>query len=118
MRVLVVEDEVDLADALAIGLRRQGYAVDVANTGGDALEKLAINEYDLVTLDLNLPDVDGRTIARSLRSGEPPTPRVLMLTARDALDDRIGGLDDGADDYLVSHSTWRAARQSAGAAAS
>jgi DNA-binding response OmpR family regulator len=101
VRVLVVEDEVDLASALATGLRREGYAVDVATTGGDAVEKLAINEYDLVTLDLNLPDMDGRAIARGLRGADAPGPRVLMLTARDALDDRVGGLDDGADDYLV-----------------
>ena len=101
VRILVVEDEVDLASALAAGLRRQGYAVDVANTGEDAVEKLAINEYDLVTLDLNLPDMDGRAIARDLRSEPTWSPRVLMLTARVALDDRIDGLDDGADDYLV-----------------
>ena len=101
MRVLVVEDEVDLASALATGLRREGYAVDLATTGADAVEKLAINDYDLVTLDLNLPDMDGRSIARRLRADGDPGPRVLMLTARDALDDRVGGLDDGADDYLV-----------------
>lgn len=101
MRVLVVEDEVDLASALAVGLRREGYAVDVANSGVDAVEKLAINEYDLVTLDLNLPDMDGRQIARDLQAESSNAPRVLMVTARDALDDRIDGLDDGADDYLV-----------------
>ena len=101
MRVLVVEDELDLASALAAGLRREGYAVDVANTGAEAVDKLAVNEYDLVTLDLNLPDMDGRNIARSLRAESAQAPRVLMLTARDALDDRIAGLDEGADDYLV-----------------
>lgn len=100
MRVLVVEDEVDLASALAVGLRREGYAVDVATTGVEAVEKLGVNEYDLVTLDLNLPDIDGRDLARQLRGGVAG-PRILMLTARDTLDDRVGGLDDGADDYLV-----------------
>jgi DNA-binding response OmpR family regulator len=104
MRLLVVEDERDLADSLAEGLRQQGYAVDVAYDGDDARVKAAVYPYDLVTLDLNLPGVDGRELCRLIRQerrdGAPP-PRVLMLTARDGLDDRIGGLDDGADDYLV-----------------
>jgi DNA-binding response OmpR family regulator len=106
MRILVVEDEPDLAAAVARGLRRDGYAVDIAGDGGGALDRLASAEYDLVCLDLNLPDVDGRQICRTVRTdpdatfGDEP-PRVLMLTARDALDDRVGGLDDGADDYLV-----------------
>jgi DNA-binding response OmpR family regulator len=101
-----VEDEPDLAAAVARGLRRDGYAVDIAGDGGGALDRLATAEYDLVCLDLNLPDIDGRQICRTVRTdpdaifGDEP-PRVLMLTARDALDDRVGGLDDGADDYLV-----------------
>ena len=105
MRLLVVEDERELADALAEGLRREGYAVDVAYDGDDASVKARVYPYDLVCLDLNLPGMDGREIARSLRDGErldgAPPPRILMLTARDGLDDRIGGLDDGADDYVV-----------------
>ncbi len=104
MRILVVEDERDLAEALAAGLRREGYAVDIALDGTTAREKLDINPYDLVTLDLNLPDDDGRDIAADIRSssvGGGPGPRVLMVTARDSVGDRIGGLDDGADDYLV-----------------
>jgi DNA-binding response OmpR family regulator len=103
MRILVVEDEPDLAHAIAIGLRREGYAVDVAETGGDAMEKLALTPYDLVCLDLNLPDMDGLEICRSIRQGEAvgDGPRVLMLTARDSLEERVAGLDDGADDYLV-----------------
>ncbi len=102
MRILVVEDEVDLADAIARGLTREGYAVDVANDGVTAREKLDVNPYDLVTLDLNLPDDDGRDIARHLRAqGIMPGPRILMVTARDEVRDRIDGLDDGADDYLV-----------------
>ncbi len=108
MRLLVVEDEVDLADALARGLRQQGYAVDVASDGEDALSHLATNAYDLVCLDLNLPLVDGREVCRRLRTDpafapdpDTPAPRVLMLTARDTVDDRVVGLDEGADDYLV-----------------
>ena len=105
MRLLVVEDETDLAEAIALGLRREGYAVDVANDGGEALVKAAVYPYDLVCLDLNLPLVDGREVCRQLRAAErhddEPAPRVLMLTARDALGDRVAGLDDGADDYLV-----------------
>lgn len=108
MRLLVVEDEVDLAEALARGLRREGYAVDVANDGAQAVERLQVTAYDLVCLDLNLPDADGLDLCRRLRTDpslapgdEVPAPRVLMLTARDAVDDRIAGLDQGADDYLV-----------------
>jgi len=105
MRLLVVEDEPDLAAALARGLRQEGYAVDVALDGDDALLKARVYPYDLILLDLNLPGLDGRQIARILRDEErrdgAPAPRVLMLTARDGIEDRIGGLDDGADDYLV-----------------
>jgi DNA-binding response OmpR family regulator len=108
VRLLVVEDEVDLADALARGLRHEGYAVDVANDGADALEHLGVTNYDLVCLDLNLPDVDGLEVCRRLRDDpayapgrDEPAPRVLMLTARDAITDRVDGLDAGADDYLV-----------------
>jgi len=104
MRVLVVEDEADLAAAIAVGLRRDGYAVDTAGTGQDALLKLQVSDYDLVCLDLNLPDLDGREVCRAIRRGDvagDQQPKVLMLTARDSLDDRVDGLDDGADDYLV-----------------
>jgi DNA-binding response OmpR family regulator len=106
MRVLVVEDERDLARALAAGIRRDGYAVDIAFTGSEALDKLAAAPYDIVCLDLNLPDVDGREVCRRIRQDEArldesDAPRVIMLTARDALADRVAGLDDGADDYLV-----------------
>jgi DNA-binding response OmpR family regulator len=100
MRILVVEDESELAEALARGLQRLGYAVDVAADGASALWKADVYEYDLVCLDLNLPDLDGRTVCRRLRERRN-TVRVLMLTARDALADRVAGLDDGADDYLV-----------------
>jgi DNA-binding response OmpR family regulator len=106
VRLLIVEDELDLATALATGLRREGYAVDTAANAADARERLHDASYDVVCLDLGLPDGDGREICRELRAGEllvpdAAAPRVLMLTARDSLDDRVGGLDDGADDYLV-----------------
>jgi two-component system response regulator MprA len=107
VRLLVIEDEPDLAQALAAGLRREGYAVDVAVDGGTALERLAVTEYDLVCLDLGLPDIDGREVCRQITTaardgdGDPRRPRVLMLTARDSYDDRVAGLDDGADDYMV-----------------
>ena len=103
MRVLVVEDETDLADAVARGLRREGYAVDVAYDGNDALDKAAVNAYDVVCLDLNLPGTDGIEVVRQLRApvDARQVPRVLMLTARDQPVDRVTGLDEGADDYLV-----------------
>jgi len=106
MRVLVVEDERDLARALTEGIRRDGYAVDAALTGMDALEKLATAPYDIVCLDLNLPDMDGREVCRRIQQGDArlddsDPPRIIMLTARDSLADRVAGLDDGADDYLV-----------------
>jgi DNA-binding response OmpR family regulator len=105
VRLLVIEDEPDLADALARGLRREGYAVDVARDGDEGYVKARVYPYDLVCLDLNLPGMDGRTICRRLRSDErvdgAPPPRILVLTARDTVEDRIAGLDDGADDYLV-----------------
>lgn len=101
MRLLVVEDEADLADAIAAGLRRAGYAVDVSYDGDDALEKSGVNDYDLVLLDLNLPGTDGLDVCRALRGPADGGPRILMLTARDRIEDRVEGLDLGADDYLV-----------------
>ena len=106
MRLLVVEDEPDLADAIARGLRRDGHAVDVALTATEADIKLRSAGYDLAVLDWNLPDGSGLDLCRRLVSGDLPTlegdrPRILMLTARDDVDDRVAGLDSGADDYLV-----------------
>ncbi len=106
MRILVVEDEPDLADALARGLRRQRFAVDVAYTLAEAETKLMSAGYDVVCLDWNLPDGPGVNVARELADGSLQTlegqrPKVLMLTARDAVEDRVEGLDSGADDYLV-----------------
>ena len=101
MRILVVEDEPDLASALAAGLRREGYAVDIAGDGSSAIERFEYTPYDLMLLDLNLPDMDGMEVCATVRSAAVPQPRILMLTARDGLDARVGGLDEGADDYLV-----------------
>jgi DNA-binding response OmpR family regulator len=106
MRILVVEDEQDLADAIAKGLRREGYAVDVAYDGDSALDKALVNGYDVLCLDVNLPGCNGRALARRVheeyasRDGEP-APRILMLSALGELEDRVAGLDEGADDYLV-----------------
>ena len=107
MRILVVEDEPDLAAAIATSLRSKGYAIDVAADGETALDQVAVNDYDLVCLDLNLPDVDGLEVCRQVVAGpglpstERVQPKVIMLTARGSVDDRITGLDSGADDYLV-----------------
>ncbi len=106
MRLLVVEDEVDLANAIARGLRRSRYAVDVAHTLDDASLRLVSSGYDLVILDWNMPDGKGVDLCRRLVDGLIPAfegraPRVLMLTARDAVEERVRGLDSGADDYLV-----------------
>ena len=103
MRILVVDDEADLVDALARGLRREGYAVDTATDGEEALAKASWTPYDLVCLDLTMPGIDGLEVCERLRADPPEgvAPRVLMLTARDTLEDRIRGLDVGADDYLV-----------------
>ena len=99
MRILVVEDEPDAAVMLAKGLREQTYAVDVAADGATALDNVAANDYDLVILDLMLPGIDGLDVCRELRETGAATP-ILMLTARDAVDDRVAGLDAGADDYV------------------
>ncbi len=100
MRLLVVEDEVELAQALSTGLRRQGYAVDIALDGEQALSLIEVNEYDLVVLDLNLPKIDGIEVCRWIRASGSAMG-ILMLTARSAVNDRVIGLDHGADDYLV-----------------
>jgi|SRR6185312_13612537 two-component system OmpR family response regulator len=100
MRVLVVEDEARMAELLERGLREEGYAPDVARTGEDALWMARAVDYDAIVLDVMLPGADGMEICRSLRTAGVWSP-VLMLTARDAVDDRITGLDAGADDYLL-----------------
>ncbi|MGH9848083.1 MAG: response regulator transcription factor, partial [Blastocatellia bacterium] len=100
MRILLVEDEPDAARMLAKGLREQTYAVDVASDGEAALYQAGVNDYDLMVLDVMLPVKDGVEVCRELRAAGSTLP-ILMLTARDAVQDRIMGLDAGADDYLV-----------------
>jgi two-component system, OmpR family, response regulator len=100
MRVLVVEDERKLADVLARGLREEGYAADVADRGEDALWMAASIPYDAIVLDVMLPGLDGFATCRRLRADGVWAP-VLFLTARDAVDSRIEGLDSGGDDYLI-----------------
>jgi DNA-binding response OmpR family regulator len=99
MKVLVVEDEAQLADAIARGLRREGVAVDTAHDGDLALEKAAIVPYDVIVLDRDLPRVHGDDVCQTLRAGGS-TARILMLTASGTLEDRVVGLNLGADDYL------------------
>lgn len=100
MRLLLVEDESKIARALKRGLEEERYAVDVVDTGGDALALADVTPYDLVILDLMLPDMHGMDVTRHLRRHKHAVP-VLMLTARGALEDRVAGLDSGADDYLT-----------------
>lgn len=107
MRILVVEDERDLAAAIADSLRRDGYAVDTAAGASSAVQLALVNAYDLVCLDLSLPDGDGLDVCRTMVSdveqplGKRVSPKIIMLTARGSVSDRIRGLDEGADDYLV-----------------
>ena len=100
MRLLIAEDDSKLSAALARGLRGEGYAVDVASTGDEAIFNARVYEYDAVILDVMLPGPDGIAVCRTLRENECWSP-VLMLTARDGVADRIRGLDCGADDYLI-----------------
>jgi two-component system OmpR family response regulator len=99
MRILVVEDELKMANLLRRGLVEEGHAVDVARTGDDAVWMAGAAEYDAIVLDLMLPGMDGIEVARRIRDDGVWAP-VLMLTARDAVEDRVAGLDAGADDYL------------------
>jgi DNA-binding response OmpR family regulator len=100
MRILLVEDEQGLATVLKRGLEEHGYAVDLAGDGDTALAFASTEPYDLVVLDVMLPDVDGFTVCRQLRNEARNMP-VLMLTALDSVEDRVAGLDSGADDYLA-----------------
>ena len=100
MRILVVDDDHAVRRSIDRALRLDGYDVVAVASGGEALEALALGPLDAVILDLGLPDIDGLTVCRNMRSAGDDTP-VLMLTARDAIDDRVQGLDAGADDYLV-----------------
>ena len=100
MRILVVDDDPAVSGSLDRALRLEGYEVETASDGTEALRSLAVASPDAVVLDLQLPDVDGLEVCRRLRAVGDDTP-VLMLTARDAVNDRVAGLDAGADDYLV-----------------
>src|SRR3954469_17153755 len=100
MRILLVEDEPGAAHMLAKGLREQSYAVDVATDGEAAIFQAGTTDYDAVVLDVMLPKQDGLTVCRTIRESGCAVP-ILMVTARDAVEARIAGLDSGADDYLV-----------------
>src|SRR5215470_2820621 len=100
MRILIVEDEKRIQDFLSRGLESAGYAVDVAPDGHTGIELVHSTEYDLITLDLMLPDMDGLAVLQKIRNRKA-SPPVLILSARDAVDDRVKGLELGADDYLV-----------------
>jgi two-component system OmpR family response regulator len=100
VRILVVEDERKLADLLARGLREEGHAADVATEGEQALWMAQAAPFDAIVLDVMLPGIDGFEVCRRLRASDVWAP-VLMLTARDAVEDRVAGLDAGADDYLM-----------------
>src|SRR6267143_6447149 len=106
MRLLLVEDDPRIARFVAKGLREQSYAVDVVGSGEDALYQAAINTYDLVLLDVMIPAPDGFAVCKELRNNGQRMP-ILMLTARDAVEDRIEGLDRGADDYLTKPFEFR-----------
>jgi two-component system OmpR family response regulator len=100
MRVLVVEDDVKMAGLLRRGLEEEGYAVDIAQNGSEAVWAGTENPYDAIVLDVMLPDLDGFSVCRQLREAGRWAP-ILMLTARDSVPDRVAGLDAGADDYLT-----------------
>ena len=106
MRVLLVEDDPGVQRFVVKGLREQAYAVDTATNGKDALYQADINTYDLIILDVMIPGIDGFQVCRGLRKAGHRIP-ILMLTARDAVEDRIAGLDHGADDYLTKPFEFR-----------
>ena len=106
MRVLVIEDEPRIANVIAKGLREHSYAVDIAEDGVAGLYQTSINDYDVIVLDVLLPECDGYEVCRELRRRRNTTP-VLMLTARACVDDRITGFDAGADDYLTKPFSFR-----------
>ena len=99
MRILIVEDEQDLCESIATGLRLDGYEADTCFDGEEALEMASVESYDLIILDLNLPKLDGMEVLRSIRAEDNET-NILILSARGGLQDKIEGLDGGANDYL------------------
>lgn len=100
MRILVVEDEHRIAVSIKKGLEQEEYAVDVAYTGPDGYDLATTEDYDLIILDLMLPEMDGLTICKNLRKEHIHTP-ILILTAKSQIHDKVAGLDTGADDYLT-----------------
>ncbi|APQ95124.1 DNA-binding response regulator [Clostridium botulinum] len=100
MRLLIIEDNIELANSMKMGLEKMGFHIDVSNTGSDGEEKASINEYDVILLDLNLPDIDGIEILNYLRNESIETP-VIIVTARDEVEQLAFGLDNGADDYIT-----------------
>ena len=106
MRILVIEDEPRMASIIAKGLREHSYAVDLAHDGESGLYQTSINDYDVIVLDVLLPERDGFDVCRELRSRGNATP-ILMLTARAAVDDRVTGFNAGADDYLTKPFSFR-----------
>src|SRR4051794_9851459 len=101
MRILFAEDDPTLLEYVTRGLREAGYAIDAVSDGSDALLATELAPYDVVILDVNLPSLDGFEICRQIRARPGPGPAVLFLTAREAIEDRVAGLDLGAEDYLV-----------------
>ncbi|ENK1243331.1 response regulator transcription factor [Clostridium sporogenes] len=100
MRLLIIEDNIELSNSMKIGLEKMGFHIDVSNTGSDGEEKASVNEYDVILLDLNLPDIDGIEILNYLRGESIETP-VIIITARDEVEQLAFGLDNGADDYIT-----------------
>jgi DNA-binding response OmpR family regulator len=100
MRILVVEDEKKVASFIKKGLQQEGYAADIVNDGSEAVQNATLFDYDLIVLDLMLPTKSGLDVLREVRSTKPKLP-VLVLTAKGAVDDKVAGLDAGADDYLI-----------------
>ena len=100
MRILLVEDDLMLGDGLRVGLKQEGFTIDWLKDGLEAINALQHNEFDVVVLDIGLPGVSGIEVLQQMRKSGNNTP-VLLLTARDAISDRVAGLDSGADDYLV-----------------
>jgi two-component system OmpR family response regulator len=117
VRVLVVEDEFEMGSLLQRGLRAEGMIVDLVGTGEDAVWRATSTDYEVIALDVMLPRIDGFEACRRLRAAGTATP-VLMLTARDAVGDRVHGLNGGADDYLVKPFAFRGAGRAAARARS
>ncbi len=100
MRILLVEDDKSILTATAKGIEKSRYSVDISDNGRDAQSLISYNEYDCIVLDIMLPGIDGLTVLKNMRNNGNQTP-VLLLTARDTVEDRVRGLDFGADDYLI-----------------